>query len=152
MTDINTKIIQAASGEQRLKPDEQGQFLGTFKERVVLTIAKEDALTDLINSQLTAILSHYQEIYINLTLKINGELPSSKQLLLFEKAQQLHLDSMIVNDTNSHSPFALVLHTDKAENKTITDIKALFPEQWQTIPLDTPQEKKKGFWQQLFGK
>ncbi|MGT2865751.1 DUF1694 domain-containing protein [Streptococcus fryi] len=153
ITTINQKILRSSNGETRVKPDEQRLYLGTFKERVVLTIPIEDSLTQLINDKLPSILLNLEVKYKNLNLKINSELASNKQILLLQRAQELHIPAMVVNDNSSHSPFGIVVHTNNAENVEATDVKHLFPEQWQTVSLKTPdQEEKKGFWQKLFGK
>ncbi|WP_275107660.1 DUF1694 domain-containing protein [Streptococcus suis] len=34
MNDLNTTILQKASGETRLNPDEQRLYMGTYRERV----------------------------------------------------------------------------------------------------------------------
>ncbi|MGC4388149.1 DUF1694 domain-containing protein, partial [Streptococcus suis] len=46
MTDLDKQILQKATGETRLNPDEQRRYFGTFRERVVLTIALQEAQTE----------------------------------------------------------------------------------------------------------
>ena len=43
MTSLEKKVLQCASGEKRLKPDELRHYFGTYAERVVLAILLENA-------------------------------------------------------------------------------------------------------------
>lgn len=43
MTELDNKILQKASGENRLDPDQQRYYLGTYKERVVLHLSLKEA-------------------------------------------------------------------------------------------------------------
>ncbi|MFX3960301.1 DUF1694 domain-containing protein, partial [Streptococcus suis] len=45
MTDLQKTILQKASGESRLDPDQQRLYMGTFRERVLLTISSSEALS-----------------------------------------------------------------------------------------------------------
>ena len=38
MTSLENKVLQCASGEKRLNPDELRQYFGTYAERVVLAV------------------------------------------------------------------------------------------------------------------
>ena len=41
MTSLENKVLQCASGEKRLNPDELRQYFGTYEERVVLAVLLE---------------------------------------------------------------------------------------------------------------
>ena len=43
MTSLENKVLQCASGEKRLNPDELRQYFGTYAERVVLAVLLENA-------------------------------------------------------------------------------------------------------------
>jgi len=42
MTSLENKVLQCASGEKRLNPDELRQYFGTYAERVVLAVLLEN--------------------------------------------------------------------------------------------------------------
>ncbi|AND79096.1 DUF1694 domain-containing protein [Streptococcus pantholopis] len=151
MDELEQKILQSAQGEQRLKPDEQRNYLGTFAERVVLSILLEDAGKQPILSHFDNIMSDMVDRYGLVAVKISDKLTVAVQMAYMKKAQAAGLTATIINEEGSQSPFGLIMHTDKAENASHTDIKELYP---QFFKERTQAEKtgKKSFWQRLFRK
>lgn len=147
MTDLNKTILQKASGETRLDPDQQRLYMGTFRERVLLTFSFEEALDATIADQFPIIcqdlLSHYSPLF----LKISPRLVDSLKLNYLKQAQQLGITVTIVDEAAASSPYALVFHTDYAVNLEDQKLTNSF----------TPKEKeangapKRSFWQKLFG-
>lgn len=99
MTSLEKKVLQCASGEKRLKPDELRHYFGTY----------------------------------------------------IKTAQALNISATIVDEAKAHSPYGIIVHSDKAENLD----KVLFSEIHPDIlaPQKTEQAiTKKGFFAKLFGK
>ncbi len=152
MTDLDQKLFEGAYGEHRLKPDEQRAYLGTFRERVVLSILVADAEKQIILTEFDRILQDLDEKYDSLTLKISPKLSLANQMFYMKKAQEAGLIATIVAEDKSDSPFGLLAHTNKAENINNPDIRTLYP----LISLaekkpDHHTKEKKSFWAKVFG-
>ncbi|MGT2783955.1 YueI family protein [Streptococcus merionis] len=151
MTDINQTILKKASGENRLKPDEQRYYLGTYKERVLLTVKLTDVSSDPIKNHFSHLLSDFQAKETSLTLKISGKLDDSLQLFYLKLAQESGIASSIIDEVDNSSPLGLVLHTNHAINQEKLDIKEQFPNIIQK-PSPSPKASQKTFWSKLFGR
>lgn len=151
MSDLNQRLIQSSLGENRLHPDQQKAFLGTFRERVILTLSLIDCRSQAFAPCLPKILEHLQANYPTMTVKINGRLDLDRQLFALETAQKLGLSTSVLDDQTSQSPYGLVIHTDKAENCPVIAVEQALSDLWQT-KIEPPANQKKGFWQKLFGK
>ncbi|MFS1663468.1 DUF1694 domain-containing protein [Streptococcus sp. zg-JUN1979] len=150
MTDINQHIMQKASGEQRLNPDEQKRYFGTFRERVVLTISLEDARQAAIQAIFSHVIDDLKDKFGSLTVKISPNLETNTQIFYMKIAQEKGLQATIVDEDRANSPFGVLVHTNKAENKDITDIRVSY-----ASLLDHPEvahQKKASFLQHLFCK
>ena len=130
MTSLENKVLQCASGEKRLNPDELRQYFGTYAERVVLAVLLEDAEKKIV---------------------ISPKLADQIQFTYIKTAQALNISATIVDEAKAHSPYGLILHSNQAENLD----KVLFSELYPDIlaPSETePILEKKGFFAKLFGK
>ena len=144
MTSLEDKVFQCASGEKRLNPDELRQYFGTYAERVVLAVLLEDAEKKIV-------IEHFPLILKNLSLKLSPNLSDQTQFTYIRGAQTLNISATIVDEAKAHSPYGIVVHSDKAENLD----KILFSELYPDIlaPKQTEQiVEKRGFFTKLFGK
>lgn len=149
MTDLEKTIIAKASGETRLNPDEQRRYLGTFAERVVLSVLLEDSETPPLKEGFEGILDTLLAQYDELTVKISPQLDLLNQMFYLKKATDKGLKASIVDDTQTRSPYGLIIHTNQAENISNPDIKQLYPHLFNATTSEkcnTPT-----FWQKLFG-
>lgn len=151
MTDINQTILQKASGDHRLKSDEQAYYLGTFKERVILTVELKDANQELVSSHFDIILSQLREQHPDLTVKISARLDDRWTMAYLKTAQNMGLTASLVEDGTKTSPFGLVLHSHSPVSVKHTDIFTIFPNLAPTTPpTDQAGTTKKPFWQKWF--
>ena len=144
MTSLENKVLQCASGEKRLNPDELRQYFGTYAERVVLAVLLE-------NAEKKTVIDHLQAVYPNLSLKLSPKLADQIQFTYIKTAQALNISATIVDEAKAHSPYGLIVHSNQAENLD----KVLFSELYPDIlaPTETePVTEKKGFFAKLFGK
>lgn len=151
MTDLQKTILQKASGESRLDPDQQRLYMGTFRERVLLTISSSEALSKEFQNNFSPICQELSKKYAQVFLKISPNLSDSLQISLMKEAQDLHLITTIVDEKSADSPFALVFHTDHAVDLMSITLEEQFP-QTITENKEESKEPKKGFWQKVFGK
>ncbi|MGT2637554.1 YueI family protein [Streptococcus ratti] len=149
MTDLEKKVLESAQGERRLNPDEQRKYLGTFAERLVLSILLTDAEKPAVFKALDAILADLKANYNECCLKISSKLSLNSQMVYMKKAQEASLPATIVDEDNCQSPFGLLIHTNKAEHLENTDIKALYP---KLFAQQDEQPQQKSFWKKWFGK
>lgn len=148
MNDLNQTILQKASGENRLKPDEQRLYMGTFRERVLLVLSFDEAVSSSIQQQFATICQTLKGEYSTLTLKISPKLSDTLQISYMKQAQEKQINVSIIDEKIATSPFALLFHTDYAVNLEQILLVERFP---QFLELETPKPpEKKGFWQKLF--
>ena len=149
MTDLHTTILQKASGETRLNPDEQRLYMGTSRERVVLLLTFEDLANELVILAFDTICQKLANSYIPLFLKLSPSLADKQQISLMKLAQAHGITTSIIDEKIGQSPYALVFHTDHAVDLEKVDLEAVFPN------LVKKEEKKKdskpSFWKKLFG-
>lgn len=151
MTSLEKKVLQCASGEKRLKPDELRHYFGTYAERVVLAILLENAEKKTVMGEFPKILKDLSSAYPYLSLKLSPNLADQTQFTYIKTAQALNISATIVDEAKAHSPYGIIVHSDKAENLD----KVLFSEIHPDIlaPQKTEQTvTKKGFFAKLFGK
>lgn len=151
MTSLEKKVLQCASGEKRLKPDELRHYFGTYAGRVVLAILLENAEKKTVMEEFPKILKDLSLTYPHLSLKLSPNLADQTQFTYIKTAQALNISATIVDEAKAHSPYGIIVHSDKAENLD----KVLFSEIHPDIlaPQKTEQTvTKKGFFAKLFGK
>ncbi|MDD6384431.1 MAG: YueI family protein [Streptococcus hyointestinalis] len=149
MTDLDKQILQKATGETRLNPDEQRRYFGTFRERVVLTIALQEAQTEGIQKTFSQALERLLQTFSPLSVKISPKLSTETQIFYMKKAQDKGCSATIVDETAANSPFGIIVHTNKAENIESTDFAVQFPDLLEAKP--TPHPQKESFFKKLFG-
>ena len=149
MENLEDKILKAANGESRLNPDEQRQYFGTFAERVILAISLENSQLDSVKSAFRPILDDFKRDYPTLFVKISPKLPVPIQMFYMKTAQQLDIQSTIVNEVSADSPYGIIIHSDKAENIQNFLLSERFPNILTKHTEQIPQ--KKSFWSKLLG-
>ncbi|MCR8968006.1 YueI family protein [Streptococcus zalophi] len=152
MADLHEKVLKGALGEKRLNPDEQRYYLGTFSERVVLTILIEKTNKDKVKSFFSEALKHLSEQYDSkLFVKISPQIALSLQMYYLKIAQEQGINATIVDEKTSKSPFGILVHTQSPEYVDKADIYDVFPQLLsQTKEENTAQ--KKSFFKRLFKK
>lgn len=148
MTDLEHKVLQAATGEKRLKPDEQRLYFGTFAERVVLSIPLDESRLEDVHSRFSDILGELNKKYDTILVKISPKLSVSNQMFYMKVAQELHIQATIVDEKNAQSPYGIIVHSTQAENVA----NPLLSEQFPTNHKETKEAPKKGFWSKIFHK
>ena len=128
MTSLEDKVFQCASGEKRLNPDELRQYFGTYAERVVLAVLLEDAEQKIVIEHFPLILKKLLAVYPNLSLKLSPNLSDQTQFTYIRGAQTLNISATIVDEAKAHSPYGIVVHSDKAENLDKILFSELYPD------------------------
>ncbi|MGT2929638.1 DUF1694 domain-containing protein [Streptococcus dentasini] len=147
MDNLEKKLRTAASGETRINPDEMRQYLGTFRERILLTVDKNMGNRDDVKTAFPKILASLKSQYSTVKVKSCPNLTQSNQLLYMKMAQEAGVSFTNVNEKGIH-PFDLIVHTDKAVNQEETDIFKVFSSYFET--KQAAPDASKGFWKRLF--
>ncbi|WP_071130709.1 YueI family protein [Enterococcus timonensis] len=157
--DLEKRLTQKSlTGTPLLKPDEQHQFLGTFKERCVAMLPIDALDEEIYLEKLKNEISQRP----GGKLLINGAIDEPLQDKLLEIAQTCNVLFTFVNDqdTRNPSPIGVVYSFSEAQNVDEIDLTKKSAKQ-STAPAITPaadskkeqepeQEKKKSFWSNLF--
>lgn len=148
MTDLQKTLLQKASGETRLHPDEQRQFLGTFRERVLLALSFDEVARPDVQEQFSTLCHTLSQETSPIFLKLSANLADSLQIILIKTAQEEGITTTITEEKTAASPYALVFHADTALNREDISLMGQFPQLLQRPPKTKPQ--KNSFWKTLF--
>lgn len=149
MTDLHTTILQKASGETRLNPDEQRLYMGTYRERVVLLVTFEDLANLPVMQAFDTICQKLASNHSPLFLKLSPSLAVKQQISLMKLAQAHGITASIIDEKIGQSPYALVFHTDHAVDLEEISLEVIFP---NLIKKEEKKEDSKpSFWKKLFG-
>lgn len=149
MNDLNTNLLQKASGETRLNPDEQRLYMNTFRERVLLVITFEEIQQAGVQAGFHDLANQLSARHAPLFLKLAPSLSDSLQIRLMKEAQDLGITTSIIDEKVANCPFALVFHTDHAVNLEDIQLASQFPQ--LLTGNEKKEEKKPSFWKKLFG-
>ncbi|AUA18793.1 DUF1694 domain-containing protein [Streptococcus suis] len=150
MTDLHTTILQKASGETRINPDEQRLYMGTYRERVVLLLTFEDLANELVISAFDTICQKLANSYSPLFLKLSPALSDKQQISLLKIAQSFGITTAIIDEKIGQSPYALVFHTNHAVDNEEVSLESIFPN-LISKPEEKKEDAKPSFWKKLFG-
>ena len=134
-------------GAPNLKPDEQRQYLGTFRERCLLSMTvrqmEQPPLKKILDQHLTEFAGH--------SILLNGSMPESLQNEYIQLASQHHFPFTIVTteDTCTEDAIGLLIIATEAVDVPVIDIEQQFPTQTETQKVNSA-EPKKHFWDKLF--
>ncbi|EHI69816.1 DUF1694 domain-containing protein [Streptococcus ictaluri] len=150
MENLDEKLLQAALGEKRFSPDQQRHYLGTFSERMVLSVLLEDGSKSQVMDYISNQIASLKDIYDSLAVKIASHLDSQAQMFYMKLAKEHGLLATIVEEKASTSPFALIIHSNHAVDREETDVSTLLK---NMDTLKDPHENARqnsSFWSKLF--
>ncbi|MBN2920754.1 MAG: YueI family protein [Lactobacillus sp.] len=143
-------------GTPQLHPDEQRKYLGTFRERVSLTIT----FKEFSNNQNACLTAIKQEISSNteeeLSIKINGQLSSDiiDKIIQISKENNTKFE-YLADASFSHDDDAnaiVICSSKSALNIENIDVESKYHELFErkSEEKNDPEEDKKGFLSKLF--
>ncbi|MBM7636236.1 DUF1694 domain-containing protein [Streptococcus saliviloxodontae] len=151
MLDLNQRLMESANGGRKINPDELRSFLGTYAERVLLTISAQDARLDSVKGHFQDILNDLTENYSPVKVKLSPALSDNLQMTYLKLTKEIGLTCTIVDEMAAHPSFGIMIFTDHAVNIQDTDIREHYSDIFQPQNQESKTEKK-GFWAQLFGR
>lgn len=147
MNDLENRLDRASSGEYRLNPDEQKRYLNTYRERVLLAIDIAQAQNILLKPYFGTILTHYDNQYETVFVKICGKLPNELSGYYLKLATIHHFEGQILAEADADS-YGIVIHTDQAVNHAEISLEACFPD--IKLTEQAKETDKKSFFAKLF--
>ena len=142
---LEDRLMQNMAGTPKLKPDEQRRYLGTFKERVSLTLTYEQAQDDFYLQCLEDEMLAHPDYLLSINSRLN-ETPLNKVLHF---ASQHNLKTVLKSDKTYQdaTSYTLVLASkNQALNLETIDVAQKYPKPTKTPPVS----KHKSFWEKLF--
>ena len=134
-------------GTPKINPDEQKEYLGTFRERCLLSMTIKE-MRDKENE--TGLLREIKK-EPTARLLINGAIPTSLQQRYMSIATKETIDFTIVSDAvaDNESKIGLLLVADCAVNVPVIDVEEKYPDLQKHEESEKPKEKS-SFWNRLF--
>lgn len=146
------RLDNAIYGTPKIKPDEQRKYLGTFRERVCLTITvAELAEQDWSN----AITQELAKGIANQVL-LNGNLPHQKLESYIKAISQANGHFTLKTEpqfATDDTALAIVVAASSAVNQSPVDVKKRYPQlinSATTKPDPNQAMKKQSLWQRIF--
>jgi uncharacterized protein YueI len=154
LADVNDRLEQGMYGPKKLNPDEQNKFMGTFRERVYLTMTIDEMKSEAYQNAFEKELEADEDL--NVAVSLNGEMDSSLQTKFMKICARHNKNYTLVNNNVSTDPdsFGLVLAGKDAVNIEKVDVAEKFPDAFDLIDSkdDEKHEKKPGVFGGLFKK
>ena len=131
---VDDILQEGIHGPKELNPAERKEFLGTLRERVVVTLTQGQVFQKEIPTGFIDILKNNKEAQ----LYLNGHISYSHLSKFVKAADQFGVKFKIVTNKDFNSPHGLVLAYDYAIDKeTIT-----LDEQAQETKQESPKQQK----------
>lgn len=149
---VEQRLDNAIYGTPKIKPDEQRKYLGTFRERVCLTIS----VAELREQDWTTALTTELVKGLGTLVFINGNLPHEETRPYIRAAARIGASFTMKTEpefkTNPEA-LAIVVADKKAVYQSPVDVKKRYPQfiaGEQITSTDNHQKEKGGFFHRLF--
>ncbi|KRN29336.1 hypothetical protein IV38_GL000219 [Lactobacillus selangorensis] len=145
--DLNKRLENSShGGTPQTKPDERRQYLGSLRERVVLSITVAEMKVPQTLTTLKKVLPDY--LHHDYQALINGKLDTDVTSAYIGALSHAGLPFTLVRDETAHTQadaFALLIVAKTAVNEPTIDIDTKYPQ-----PKTAPEPEKKSLWDKLF--
>ncbi len=110
--DVEEYLQQGMYGAKEINPDEKREFLGTFRERIVIALTQNQVREKTIYPQVLENMKKHPKT----RLLLNGELQYSYLSKYIKEANRLNIPFTIETNKDHHTEIGLVLAYDHAVN------------------------------------
>lgn len=145
---MEQRIDNAIYGTPKIKPDEQRKYLGTFRERVCLTIS----IAELEERDWSFAVAKELERGIGNQVFLNGNLPHSELRNYIKVATEANANFTLKTESEFRTTpdsLAVVVAAKTAVYQSPVDVQKRYSDITKQSPqIHTP--KKKHFWEKLF--
>ncbi|MGM0123021.1 hypothetical protein IGI37_000387 [Enterococcus sp. AZ194] len=145
---LQSHLDRGRYGSPLVNPDEQHQYMGTFRERCLLSMTVAEMKKRENQTRFVQELKKYP----GMTVLLNGKLPDQLQTMYIQLATQNNMKFTVINDfvTNEPTSLGLLLTAKEAVNEAVIDIEEKYATPESTEAKEPTEEDKKGFWHKLF--
>lgn len=146
MADEMQKHLDNARYGTKLNPDEQRQYLGTFRERVYLTLTVAEMEQKAYSDALVSEIKKHPEAH----LLIKGSLNDDLQAKYVTLASTNKFRFTIISDPEftDNSTLGAVVAAKTAVNESVVAVAEKYPQKTSTEPPKEPEPE--GFFKRLF--
>lgn len=145
---MEQRIDNAIYGPPKIKPDEQRKYLGTFRERVCLTIS----VAELQERNWSFAISKELQRGIGNQVFLNGNLPHAELHDYIKSATAANANFTLKTEPEFRTDpesLAVVVAAKTAVYQSPVDVKKRYPSV-ESQPSAKQETPKKHFWQKLF--
>lgn len=139
--ELNELLKQGISGTPEIKQSERNEFLGTFRERVVLALTQDQVRKERIYQEVTRAIAKYPEA----TMLLNGEMNYDYLSKYIRLANQHHIPYRAYSDFESDTDVGLVIAMPDA-----VDLEHIYVDEHAPKHPQTPEVESKD--RSLFGR
>lgn len=145
--ELQKHLDKGMYGTPLVKPDEQRQYMGTFRERCYLSMT----IAEMRKAENKTHLVQELKQHDHATILLNGAMPESLQAEYIQLATKNQAQFTVVNDFVKSDPdsFGLLLTAKEAVDVPEIDIEKKYPP--NEAPKTEESTKKPGFFGKLFG-
>lgn len=116
---VDEIVMNGVKGSPEIKKDEKNKYLGTFRERVEITLTIGQLMKPTIYKEVEEILKNTK----NITLLLNGDVTYSYLSKYIKIANKLNVPFSIVQNNESNTEIGLVIANANAIDKKIIFIQ-----------------------------
>jgi uncharacterized protein YueI len=138
---VDEILQQGIQGPKDIKPDEKRKFLGTFRERIIIALRKNQVMEKEIYPQVENVMRENKTAH----LFLNGTISYEELSKYVKLAKKYKIEHTIVTNKEHDTEIGLVLAMDQAIDKEEIYIVEKKPE-----PTKPPRQEKPSLFAKIF--
>lgn len=141
---LQQHLDKSMYGAPKINPEEQAKYLGTFRERCLLSMTK----SEMQNPKLQTTLKNHLAEFKGYKALLNAKLPESLQATYITILSQAQIPFTVTESSQpcSEDSIGLLIVDSQAVNEAIIDIAEKYPSNTK----EPTQKKHESFWHKLF--
>jgi uncharacterized protein YueI len=140
---VDEVLQQGIHGAKEIKPDEKRKFLGTFRERIIIALKKNQVMEKEIYPQVEKSMKENRTAH----LFLNGNISYEALSKYVKLAKKYKIEHTIVANKEHDTEIGLVLAMDHAIDK-----EEIYVTEKEQEPAKPPTQEKPSFFTKLFRK
>jgi uncharacterized protein YueI len=140
---VDEILQQGIQGPKEIKPDEKRKFLGTFRERVIIALKKNQVMENDIYPQVENSMKESKAAH----LFLNGNIGYEKLSKYIKLAKKYKIEHTIVTNKEHDTEIGLVLAMDHAIDKT-----EIYIIEKEPVLSKPPRQEKPSIFSKLFNR
>lgn len=143
---LQQHLDKSLYGAPKINPEEQAKYLGTFRERCLLSMTK----SEMQNPKLQTTLKNHLAEFKGYKALLNAKLPESLQTTYLTILSQAQIPFTVTESSQpcNEDSIGLLIVDSQAVNEAIIDIAEKYPQ--NTKDKEPTPKKHESFWHKLF--